>query len=104
MRLSVILATLLLVSCATEPSHEGFVNILNSSIGRPVDSNPLSNLCAAPPIEVKAISIDQEEYRYVRRPIRNVGACAYSCEVNKASRLVTAVRVDGSEKDCVQFP
>lgn len=96
-----------LVSCKTAPSHESFVGALNSSVGRSVDSYPLSNKChPSLPSFVRIIVLPNghEEHKHIRPPIRNVGPCAYSCEVDPRTGKVLAVRVEGSETDCVDFP
>lgn len=102
-----VLIAFSLSSCATEPSHESFFRALNSSIGRSVDSDPFGNYCSVRSLSMTGINTlpnGYEEHKHVRGPIRNVGACPYSCEVDPKTRTVVAVHIEGSAQNCVQFP
>lgn len=103
----VLIAVSTAASCATAPSHEGFVRFLSASVGISVDTDPFGNLCSVKGpslVEIIRLPNGNEEHKHIRRPIRGVGACPYSCEVEPKTHTVVAVRIDGSDKDCVQFP
>ena len=103
-RLVAIAPILVLVACATAPSHDGFVRILHNNIGKSIDTELTYCFQAYHVLGISALPNGREEYKHLIPPHRGVGSCPYSCEVDPRTRTVVAVRIDGLEKDCVQFP
>lgn len=103
---SILISALFLASCAIEPSHESFVQMLDNSIGKSVDAGWLTTMCSTSYFltDTEVLPNGNERHRHVRPPIRNVGECPFSCEVNPKSRLVVSIMVEGTAQNCVQFP
>jgi ribosomal protein RSM22 (predicted rRNA methylase) len=63
----------LVAGCATEPSHEGFVRMLENSIGRPIEGKgalaAMFDMCSVEgqqPVEIVQLRNGNQLYRHVR--------------------------------------
>lgn len=100
----VAIVSLALASYSTTPSSEGFVRSLRNNIGRSIDTEFLYCSKDHHVTDISLLPGGHHEYRHVIPPHRGVGACTYYCEVDQKTRTVVAMRIDGTDKDCVQFP
>lgn len=95
-------------SCGTAPSHESFRRSLYRDIGKHVTTlEPLYSACSIKKksfVGISKLANSNEEHKYVRPPIRQVGQCTYYCEVDTKTQLVVNVRIEGPEENCVDFP
>lgn len=93
-----------LTSCSSTPSQGGFVRSLHNNVGRSIDTELLYCSKDHYVTDVNLLSNQHDEYKHVIPRHRGVGACTYFCEVDQKTRTVVAVRIDGMDNGCVQFP
>ncbi len=89
----------LIIGCTILTPHENFKHNITTKIGLSIDQ--IGGGWTRSEDLVSMINLPNGQVAYTYKYVRS---CLYTFEVNPVTRIITAARWEGSEKDCVIAP
>jgi hypothetical protein len=99
MRNAAVVATTLLVACASVTPHQNFVAHMEGNIGKRIDDPSAMWVMPQHLLGTSNLANGDVEYVY-----RFQGSCRYFFEVDPKSNVMVKWRYEGSDRDCAIMP